>query len=148
MCYPQVPIEYGRILTEEDFERIRKLRHRKLVEDAMRKHGLKSAAKRERLLAEAEDEAEEALAEQARRQALCHSPGGESLGGCNLCCLPPFTCKSNMQLLFTCLSDLWVQKTDHVADEMCKPYWFWGCVFLISGQKAARFGCPYCWHRH
>ena len=32
----------------------------------MRKHGLKSAAKRERLLAEAEDEADEAMAEQAR----------------------------------------------------------------------------------
>lgn len=60
----QVPLEYGRILTEEDFERIRKLRHRKMVEAVMRKHGLKSAAKRERLMAEAEDEAEEAMAEQ------------------------------------------------------------------------------------
>ncbi|EIE25800.1 SDA1-domain-containing protein [Coccomyxa subellipsoidea C-169] len=60
------PLEYGRILTEEDFERIRELRHRKMVEGVMRKHGLKSASKRERLLAEAEDEADEAMAEQAR----------------------------------------------------------------------------------
>lgn len=37
----------------------------------MLKHGLKSASKRERLLAEAEDEADEALAEQARLQISC-----------------------------------------------------------------------------
>lgn len=57
-------LEYGRILTEEDFARIHKLRHKKMVEAVMRKHGLKSAAKRERLLAEAEEEADEAMAEQ------------------------------------------------------------------------------------
>ena len=57
-------LEYGRILTEEDFERIRKLRHRKMVDAVMKKHGLKSASKRDRLLAEAEEEAEEALTEQ------------------------------------------------------------------------------------
>ena len=67
----QEPLEYGRILTEEDFDRIRELRHRKMVEGVMRKHGLKSASKRERLLAEAEDEADEALAEQARPQFSC-----------------------------------------------------------------------------
>ena len=37
------------------------LRHEKMVAELMRKHGLKSAAKRERLLAAAEDEADEAL---------------------------------------------------------------------------------------
>ena len=30
-----VPLEWGRILSEEDFERIRQLKHRKLVEQAM-----------------------------------------------------------------------------------------------------------------
>ena len=57
-------MEYGKILTEEDFERIRKLRHRKMVEAVMKKHGLKSASKRDKLLTEAEEEAEEALTEQ------------------------------------------------------------------------------------
>ena len=56
------PLEYERILDEDDFSQIRQLRHEKMVKDLMRKHGLKSAAKRERLLAAAEDEAEEALA--------------------------------------------------------------------------------------
>lgn len=41
--------------------RLRELRHKKLVEELMCKHGLKSAAKRERLLAAAQDEADEAL---------------------------------------------------------------------------------------
>ena len=62
-------MEYGKILTEEDFERIHKLRHRKMVEAVMKKHGLKSASKRDRLLTEAEEEAEEALTE----QVLAHS---------------------------------------------------------------------------
>ena len=48
-------------MTEDDFAQIRELRHQKLVDELMRKHGLKSAAKRERLLAAAQDEAEEAL---------------------------------------------------------------------------------------
>ena len=56
-----VPLEYERILDEADFARIRELRHEKMVKELMRKHGLKSAAKRERLLAAAEDEADEAL---------------------------------------------------------------------------------------
>ena len=60
----QEPLEYGRILTEEDFARIHELRHRKMVDAVMRKHGLKSAAKRERLLASAQEEADEAMAEQ------------------------------------------------------------------------------------
>ncbi len=57
-------MEYGKILTEEDFERIRRLRHQRMVGAVMRKHGLKSASKRDRLLAEAEEQAEEALTEQ------------------------------------------------------------------------------------
>ena len=56
-----VPLEYQRLLTEADFSRIRELRHEKLVGELMRKHGLKSSAKRERLLAAAQDEAEDAL---------------------------------------------------------------------------------------
>ena len=63
-CVLQEFMEYGKILTEEDFERIRKLRHRKMVEAVMKKHGLKSASKRDKLLTEAEEEAEEALTEQ------------------------------------------------------------------------------------
>lgn len=39
-----VPIEYGRILTQEDFDRIRKLKARQSMELAMQKHGLKSNA--------------------------------------------------------------------------------------------------------
>lgn len=59
-----MPLEYERILDEDDFARIRQLRHKKMVADLMRKHGLKSAAKRQRLLAAAEDEADEALDKQ------------------------------------------------------------------------------------
>lgn len=69
-CALQEFMEYGKILTEEDFERIRKLRHRKMVEAVMKKHGLKSASKRERLLTEAEEEAEEALTEQVLAHPL------------------------------------------------------------------------------
>lgn len=38
-----------RILTEEDFERIKRLKQRRMVEAAMAKHGLKSTAQRRRL---------------------------------------------------------------------------------------------------
>lgn len=41
-----------------------------MVADLMRKHGLKSAAKRERLLAAAEDEADEALDKQVCKQKV------------------------------------------------------------------------------
>lgn len=61
-----VPLEYQRILTEDDFARMRELRHDRMVQELMRKHGLKSAAKRERLLAAAEDEAEAALEKQVQ----------------------------------------------------------------------------------
>ena len=64
-----VPLEHGRILSGEDFARMRELRHKAMVAAAMRKHGLKSASKRGRLLAAAEEEAEEALAAQARSPA-------------------------------------------------------------------------------
>ncbi|KAK9811636.1 hypothetical protein WJX72_007420 [[Myrmecia] bisecta] len=64
------PLEWGRILTEEDFERIRELRHKRLVDAAMKKHGLKSASKRERLLAAAEEEADAAMAFQDRRNIV------------------------------------------------------------------------------
>ena len=65
-----VPLEHGRILSAEDFTRMRELRHKAMVAAAMRKHGLKSASKRGRLLAAAEEEAEEALAAQARQPVL------------------------------------------------------------------------------
>ena len=48
-------------MTEEDFERIKELRHQRLVDKAMAKHGLKSASKRARLQSMAEDEASELL---------------------------------------------------------------------------------------
>jgi hypothetical protein len=63
-CGPQEFLEYGRILTEEDFEHIWKLRHQRMVDAVMKKHGLKSASKRDRLQAETEEQAEEALMEQ------------------------------------------------------------------------------------
>lgn len=68
-----VPIEADRILTQEDFERIRKLKQRALVEAALTKHGLASAtsrAKKARLLEAAEEEAAEALAMQQARQHI------------------------------------------------------------------------------
>ncbi|KAK9790096.1 hypothetical protein WJX73_001035 [Symbiochloris irregularis] len=58
---PDVPLEYGRFLTAEDFDRIRELRQQKMVDAAMAKHGLKSSSKRAKLLAAAQDDAEEAL---------------------------------------------------------------------------------------
>lgn len=58
----EVPLEWGRILTEEDFETIRQLKHKRLVTEAMAKHGLKSASKRAKALEAAEEEAEELLA--------------------------------------------------------------------------------------
>ena len=56
-----IPMEWGRMLTSEDFERIRELKHKKLVDEAMAKHGLKSASKRARALEVAEEEAEEMM---------------------------------------------------------------------------------------
>ena len=55
------PVEHERFLTEEDFLRIRELRQKQLVDAAMTKHGLKSAAKRAKLLAAAQDEADATL---------------------------------------------------------------------------------------
>ena len=60
------PMEYGRILGEEDFARIKRLRHKALVERVMAKHGLKSVRKHDKLLAAAHEEADEALAKQVR----------------------------------------------------------------------------------
>ncbi len=76
-----VPLEYGRILSGEDFARIKELRHKALVTAAMRKHGLKSASKRGRLLAAAEDEADEALAAQACRASGCCPESDPELEG-------------------------------------------------------------------
>ncbi|KAL3134019.1 hypothetical protein ABBQ32_008454 [Trebouxia sp. C0010 RCD-2024] len=57
-----VPIEWGRVLTAEDFERIKQLRHRQAVNNTMQKFGLKTTkSKRARREAEAEEEAEAAL---------------------------------------------------------------------------------------
>ncbi|KAK9840402.1 hypothetical protein WJX74_009278 [Apatococcus lobatus] len=64
------PIEWGRILSEEDFARIKELRHQKLVAEAMQRHGLKSAGKRARLESAAEDEAEALLKMQDERAML------------------------------------------------------------------------------
>ena len=56
-----VPLEHQRFLTEGDFERIRELRQQQMVDAAMAKHGLKSAAKRAKHLAAAQDDADAAL---------------------------------------------------------------------------------------
>ena len=66
-----IPLEYERILDEDDFARIRELRHEKMVKELMRKHGLKSTAKKERLLAAAQDEADEVL---DKRVISSHKP--------------------------------------------------------------------------
>ena len=70
-----LPLEHGRILSGEDFARMRELRHKAMVAAAMRKHGLKSASKRGRLLAAAEEEAEEALAAQVSTHFFCALEG-------------------------------------------------------------------------
>ncbi|GAX82660.1 hypothetical protein CEUSTIGMA_g10086.t1 [Chlamydomonas eustigma] len=64
-----VPIEADRFLTEEDFERIRRLKQKALIESALSKHGLQGAskAKRKRMLEAAEAEATELAELQALR---------------------------------------------------------------------------------
>ena len=59
-------IEQSRILTQEDFENIKALKHRKLVNEALQRHGLKSASKR----SAAEQEAEDQLALEAKRKKI------------------------------------------------------------------------------
>ncbi|DBA79416.1 TPA: hypothetical protein ACH3X2_000057 [Trebouxia sp. C0005] len=57
-----VPIEWGRVLSAEDFERIKELRHKQAVNNTMQKFGLKTTkSKRARRGTEAEEEAEAAL---------------------------------------------------------------------------------------
>ncbi|KAL0039901.1 hypothetical protein WJX77_011228 [Trebouxia sp. C0004] len=57
-----VPIEWGRVLSAEDFERIKELRHKQAVNNTMQKFGLKTTkSKRARRETEAEEEAEAAL---------------------------------------------------------------------------------------
>ncbi|KXZ52362.1 hypothetical protein GPECTOR_10g996 [Gonium pectorale] len=71
-----VPIEAERILTQEDFERIKRLKQKALVEAALSKHGLSSAsskAKKARMLEAAEEEAAEALALRERLSAIGES---------------------------------------------------------------------------
>lgn len=64
------PLEWGRILTQEDFENIKALRQKQLVQDAMRKHGLKSASKLASAREAAEIEAEERLQLEERRSKM------------------------------------------------------------------------------
>ena len=54
-------MEMGRILTQEDFDRIKRLKHRRLVEATMEKHGIKSKRKMENLRQKAEEDAENTL---------------------------------------------------------------------------------------
>ncbi|GIM11973.1 hypothetical protein Vretimale_15407, partial [Volvox reticuliferus] len=73
---PGVPIEAERILTQEDFERIKKLKQKAMVEAALAKHGLASGAskaKRARILEAAEEEAAEAIALKERLAAIGES---------------------------------------------------------------------------
>ena len=64
-------------MTQQDFASIRQLRHRKMVDTAMQKHGLKSASKRARAHDKAEEAAEEMMALQVN---LCW--GGEEKWFC------------------------------------------------------------------
>lgn len=63
------PLEGLRILTEEDFARIKKLKQKALIESSMSKHGMATAskAKRKRLLEAAEKEADEVAELQSMR---------------------------------------------------------------------------------
>lgn len=63
------PLEGLRILTEEDFARIKRLKQKALIESAMSKHGMATAskAKRKRMLEAAEKEADEVAELQSMR---------------------------------------------------------------------------------
>lgn len=79
-----LPLEMERILTEDDFKRIQELKHRKMVDAAMSRHGLKTASKhkQQRLLETAEAEAQEAMAvAQARSKIGEARVNPESLAG-------------------------------------------------------------------
>ncbi|WIA37864.1 hypothetical protein OEZ86_014713 [Tetradesmus obliquus] len=67
-----VPIEMTRILTEEDFKRMRQLQRRALIKSALARHGLAGAseAKKRRAVAAAEAEADEALALASKKAKL------------------------------------------------------------------------------
>ncbi|KAF6262746.1 SDA1-domain-containing protein [Scenedesmus sp. NREL 46B-D3] len=67
-----VPIEMTRILTEDDFKRIRELKRRALIKSALSRHGLAGAseAKKRRAIAAAETEADEALALASKKAKL------------------------------------------------------------------------------
>ena len=56
-------MEYQRIFDQDDFERMKELRRKQLIQSQMQKRGLKSisAAKQDRLQAAAEDEADDLL---------------------------------------------------------------------------------------
>ena len=56
----------------------RELRQQELVEAAMAKHGLRSASKREKLLAAAQDDAEEALDAEVPPLACCQKPARDA----------------------------------------------------------------------
>ncbi|KAG2439494.1 hypothetical protein HXX76_004848 [Chlamydomonas incerta] len=71
-----VPIEAERFLTQEDFDRIKRLKQKSLVEAALAKAGVTSAAskaKKQRALEAAEEEATEALALQERLTSIGES---------------------------------------------------------------------------
>ncbi|KAG2445218.1 hypothetical protein HYH02_008686 [Chlamydomonas schloesseri] len=75
---PGVPIEAERILTQEDFDRIKRLKQKALVEAALAKAGVTSTsaaskAKKQRALEAAEEEAAELLALQERLTAIGES---------------------------------------------------------------------------
>ncbi|GLC55364.1 hypothetical protein PLESTB_000976900 [Pleodorina starrii] len=70
---PALPIEAERFLTQEDFERIKRLKQKALVEAALAKHGIASAAskaKKAKMLEAAEEEAAEAMAMRERLAAI------------------------------------------------------------------------------
>ena len=64
------PLEWGRILTQEDFRNIKALRHKQIVDEAMKKHGLKSARRREAAREAAETEADAYIELQDKRAKL------------------------------------------------------------------------------
>eukprot|EP00890_Picochlorum_soloecismus_P002101 jgi/Picsp_1/2892/NSC_01117-R1_protein len=65
-----IPLEWGRILTQEDFRNIKALRHKQIVDEAMKKHGLKSARRREAAREAAEIEADTYIELQDKRAKL------------------------------------------------------------------------------
>ncbi len=119
--------------TVQDFERIRKLKQRALVEAALTKHGLASAtsrAKKARLLEAAEEEAAEALAMQQARQHIGEAKvaAGDLVGEYGSGCVGGHGCGRTASVAAYVLDAAW-----------CTSQTLYPCVLSgVTGRHKAR----------